>query len=204
LFGKSLREELTELSYALFKSIEWEREAWFSSHITHRFAFSWIGLESMMPEKECKESSLISRYSLLVGAPRGAASQRIRSSETMRQVLEENINSSSKLWVNAIKNMYRCRCFILHEGASDLNAAEADSNQVEWFYGLTRNLHMRVTNIAVEAVVEQVLTLEDFWNDYVPQYLYSDQNPWLKQRNFFLEDLIRYDWEKTRYRDPLL
>jgi hypothetical protein len=73
LIGNALRGSLSGLDGRLFTCMQWEREAEFSPHITHRFAFLWVALESMLPDGECSEAEVVRRFSLVAFSPAGAA-----------------------------------------------------------------------------------------------------------------------------------
>jgi hypothetical protein len=199
----ALRNQLSELGEALYKCIEWERESQFSSHITHRFAFRWVGLEAMMPRGECQEHALVRRYSLIIGAPRGADSKIIMGSQSTKEFFELHQNVHARKWVKAIEEMYRYRCSILHDGSSDLNSNDIDRRKVDWFYHLTRTLSTRVTGLAVNALIEKVEKIDDFWNGYVTEYLYSARNHWAVNGTFLQDRLIDFDWENERYPDVI-
>lgn len=199
----SLRNELSELGEALYKCIEWERESQFSSHITHKFAFNWVGLEAMMPQGECQESALVRRYSLVVGAPRGADSKIIMGDAAKKIFFEKYKNKNSKPWVKAIQEMYRYRCSILHDGSSDLSSDEIEPNKVDWFYHLTKALNFRVAGLAVNALIDKVETIEDFWESYVIDYLYSDKNHWATNGTFHQDHIIEFDWKNGTYPDHI-
>ena len=203
ILAASLRNELPELGQALYKCIEWERESQFSSHITHKFAFNWVGLEAMMPKGECQESALIRRYSLIVGTPRGADSKIIMADDLKKNFFEENINKNSKPWVKSIQEMYRYRCSILHDGSSDLNSDEIDPKKVDWFYHLAKALNFRVTGLAVNALIDKVETIKDFWENYVVDYLYSQKNHWASNGIFHQDRIIEFDWENGTYPDHI-
>lgn len=197
--GASIRNQLPPLGEALYKCIEWERESQFSSHITHRFAFNWIGLESMMPKGEYQEHELIRRYSLIIGAPRGSDSQIIMKNENLKLFFDKFKNKNSKKWVKAIEEMYRYRCTILHNGSSDLNSIEINPMKVDWFCHVAKALSTRITGLAVNALIDHVNTLEEFWDNYVIQYLYSDKNHWSTNGTFLDNYLIEFDWENRTY-----
>jgi hypothetical protein len=197
--SSSLRNQLNELGLALYRCIEWERESQFSSHITHRFAFNWVGLESMMPKGECQEHAIVRRYSLIVGAPRGADSRTIINDPKMNKFFEEYKNEYSKKWAKTIEEMYRYRCTILHTGFSDLNTFEINPKKVDWFYHISKTLSTRIIGLAVNALIDKVETMGDFWNDYIIRFLYSDKNQWAIRGVFFDDHLITFDWENNTY-----
>lgn len=197
--SSSLKDNLCELGTALYKCIEWERESQISSHITHSFAFNWVSLEAMMPKDEYQESYLVRRLSLIIGAPRGADSKKIMSAERTKIFFDSYKNANSKKWVKAIEDMYRYRCAILHNGSSDLSSIDINPNKVDWFIHLTRTLSTRLTEIAVNALIDGVETLDDFWSEYAIDYLYSDKNKWAKNGFHFQDNLINFDWESEKY-----
>ncbi|MDF3918502.1 hypothetical protein P3W43_06495 [Salinicola salarius] len=197
--ASSLRGQLPELGKALYKNMEWERESQNSSHITHRFAFNWVGLESMMPNGECQEAAMVRRYSLVMGAPRGADSKSILANPEQARFFEKYKNSHSKQWVRAIEGMYRYRCAIFHDGSSDLNSEDIDSKKIDWYYHLSKTLSTRVNRLAVNALIDKVDTIDDFWNSYVIDYLYSERNHWATNGTFMQDLLINFDWENEKY-----
>lgn len=199
MLAASLRGKLNELGEALYKCIEWERQSDFSSHITHRFAFIWIGMESMMPVGECQEQALIRRYSLIVGAPRGADSKLIMVQPSLKSFFDQTQSKKANLWISTIKEMYKYRCAILHDGSSDLNSQDINPEKVEWFYHVAKALCSRVQNLAVDALIGKVDTVEKFWQDYVMHYLYSSKNIWVSNGTFPMDELIEFDWQNNRY-----
>lgn len=194
-----MRDQLSELGEALLRAIEWEREAQRSSHITHRFAFNWVGLEAMMPLGEYKQASIIRKYSLIAASPGGADSQIIRKQASTKLVFDSYPNANSSRWRNTIEEMYQYRCSILHQGSSDLSSAEIISEKVDWFYHLSRWLFDRVTGLAIQALIKEVKTVKDFWDLFVIPYLYSRDNQWLKSGVFIDDHIITFDWETARY-----
>ncbi len=203
LLAAYLRGKLPELADRLVKCLEWERESAFTPHITHRFAFLWIGLESMMPISECDQGALVRRYSLVAFAPRGADSRKIRENPAMRALLEQHPNPYGRKWVKAIEEMYRYRCAILHEGSTDLNSIEITPRKLSWFGHLAKHLLTRVEGLAINALVDQETDVGVFWSDYVLRYLYSDRNHWLKNGTLLGSHLIGFDWEKADYPEPV-
>ncbi|MEZ8065155.1 MULTISPECIES: hypothetical protein [Vibrio] len=195
LLGHFLRGTLNDLGKRIYKCLEWEREAQFSSHITHKFAFNWIGLEAMLPDKECTDSAFVRRYCMVIGAPRGADSKAIMDTLVDNEKFKSNINPMGKVWVKEIKEMYQYRCAIFHEGSSELNSEDIDPKRVEWYYHLTNTLTMRVIGYAVQALIDGVETIEDFWANFMVNHLFSDQNHWLKNGTFHLNDILQHDWE---------
>jgi len=204
LLTASLRKELSELGQALYNCIKWEREAQISSHITHKFLFNWVGLEAMMPNgngNKIKENEIRRHYSLIVGAPRGTDSKTIMSDARKKDFFHENENSNS--WDKKICEMYRYRCGILHHGLSDLNSDEIDPKKIDWFYHLTNTLHVRVSELAVQALIDEVNTIEAFWGNYVIDYLYSSRNRWAENGTFHEAPIITFDWRNGVYPDHI-
>jgi hypothetical protein len=197
--GASLRNQLPELGERLFKCLEWERESEFSPHITHRFAFLWIGLEAMLPVGECDEGAVVRRYSLVAFAPRGADTRVIRDDPAMRSFFEQNPNPNAKKWAQVIQEMYRYRCAILHDGSTDLNSVEINPKKIEWFYQVAKHLMTRVEGLAINALIDKEKEIGSFWSSYVLSYLYSSRNHWLSNGTLLRDDLITFDWENTKY-----
>jgi hypothetical protein len=197
--GRYLRDSLPELGVRLLKCLEWERESDFSPHVTHRFAFLWIGLESMLPKGECDQGSLVRRYSLVAFSPRGADSQIIRGDPVMRSFFELHPNPHSREWAQVIQEMYEYRCAILHDGSTDLNSAAINPNKVDWFYHIAKRLVSRVEGLAINALIDNVTDVGLFWSSFVMGYLYSDRNHWLSNGTLLEERLITFDWERSRF-----
>ncbi|WP_245905542.1 HEPN domain-containing protein [Photobacterium lipolyticum] len=193
LLGSFLRGNLTELGNRVYKCLEWEREAQFSSHITHKFAFNWIGLESMLPNGEVSEAYLVQRYSFVVGAPRGADSK-ILIDSALKDLFIEHKNPEGKKWVKEIQNMYRYRCAIFHDGSSDLTSDDIEPKKVDWYYHLSKQLSMRVIGYAIAAICDGVETVDDFWGDYMLKKVFNEENIWLKNGTLHLNDAINFDW----------
>ncbi|MCE7535592.1 hypothetical protein [Aliivibrio fischeri] len=195
LLGDFLRGTLNDLGKRVYKCLEWEREAQFSSHITHKFAFNWIGLESMVPDNECTDSALIRRYCMVVGAPRKADSFAIMNSLGNSEIFKGNINPMGKVWIKEIKQMYKYRCAIFHEGSSELTSEEINPKRVEWYYHISKTLSMRVVGYAIQALVSGVDNIDDFWSKYMVEQLFSENNHWIKNGTFHLNDILNHDWE---------
>jgi len=195
----AIRSQLPELGERLFRSIEWERESFSSRHATHRFAFMWVGLECMLLDGECDQGSLVRRFSLIVAAPRGADSKKIREDSTLQPYAKEISNPDAKKWVRAIEEMYTYRCAILHDGSSDLNSNEINPAKVDWFYHLANFLAHRVQGLAIKALIDGVQNTNTFWSDYVYRYLYSEKNDWPVNGVVIQGNLINFNWENGRY-----
>lgn len=99
--------------------------------------------------------------------------------------------------------MYRYRCAILHDGSSDLNSDEIEPKKVDWFYHLAKALNFRVSGLAVNALIDKVETIEDFWGSYVIDYLYSKKNHWAENGTFHQNHIIEFDWENRAYPDHI-
>ncbi|EGR4144206.1 hypothetical protein O1D18_003332 [Vibrio cholerae] len=194
LLGSFLRGSLTELGSRVYRCLEWEREAQFSSHITHKFAFNWIGLEAMLPDGEVSQAYLVQRYSLVIGAPRGSDSKKLMDSPSKSLFLEHR-NPEGKKWVKEIENMYNYRCAIFHDGSSDLTSEDINPKKVDWYYHLSNHLSMRVIGYAIAAICDGVETVEDFWGDYMLHKVFHEDNTWLKNGTFHLNDAINFDWD---------
>lgn len=195
LLGNFLRDTLNDLGKRVYKCLEWEREAQFSSHITHKFAFNWIGLESMIPDNECTDSALVRRYCMIVGAPRKFDSRAIMNVVQDSDNFKSNVNPLGKAWAKKLKQMYQYRCAIFHEGSSELTSKQIDPQKVEWYYHITKTLNMRVIGYAVQALVDGVDNIDDFWSNYMVNNLFSENNHWLKNGTFHLNDILEHDWE---------
>lgn len=195
LLGHFLRNSLSDLGKRVYKCLEWEREAQFSSHITHKFAFNWIGLESMIPDNECTDSALIRRYCMVVGAPRKADSLAVMKAVENNEIFKSNVNPLGKTWAKELKQMYQYRCAIFHEGSSELTSEQIVPQKVEWYYHITKTLSMRVVGYAVQALIDGVDNIDEFWADYMVNQLFSENNHWLKNGTFHLNGILEHNWE---------
>lgn len=201
LLSSFLRNKLSNLGEALIKCMQWQRDADFSPHITHRFAFMWVGMESMMPEKEVIQGDFIRRYSLLVGAPRGADSKIIFANAAQKLIFDKNPNKNTKKWVKTIEEMYEYRCAILHEGSNDLVSTFINPKKVDWFYHIAKHLCLKVQSLAINGLIENITTVNDLWDNFAINFLYSNKNRSISNGEFFKDDLIEFDWENRYYPD---
>lgn len=199
LLYQTITETLTPLGTALRKCLEWERESQGTANITHRFAFLWIGLESMLPRNEKDGPGCVKRLSILTGSPSGYYSNKLRNDPEKSKIAATYTNPEGKRWRSAIEEMYRYRCEILHEGGTEFSSESMHPLKVDWFGKLAENLCMRITLLAVSAMAEAVTEIEDFWENFVPDYLYSDRNHWHSAGVFFHNHYINYDWEDGPY-----
>jgi len=201
--GNALRGSLSELDGRLFTCMEWQREAEFSPHIIHRFAFLWIALESMLPDGECSEAAVVRRFSLVAFSPAGADSQIIRGNAAYKAFADEHPNPHNREWRKAIAEMYRYRCAILHDGATDLNSLDISSQKIQWFYQLAKQLLVWVQTLAVESLKSNEPDLANFWSDFVFSYLYSERNQNVKKHLARSQKLFAFDWENEIWPEPL-
>lgn len=198
---QTLTNTLSPLGIALRKCMEWEREAQQTANITHRFAFLWIALESMLPREEKDGPGCGKRFSILTGSPSGYYSNILRKDEGKKSFLQDYTNPDGKQWRNALEEMYRYRCEILHEGGTEFSSDTMDPLKVDWYGKLAGALCVRITGLAIGALGSEVKTVEDFWDEFVPGYLYSADNHWFTNGMFFYEHLIRHDWSSGVYSD---
>jgi Apea-like HEPN len=200
--GNAVRSSLSELDGRLFKCLEWEREAEFSPHITHRFAFLWIALESMLPVGECSAAEVVRRLSLVAFSPAGADSQIIRANDAFRTFSELHPNPNNRKWRRAIEEMYRYRCAILHDGSTDLNSLDISPQKIQWFYQLAKQLLGWVQALAVESLKSDQTDLVTFWSNFIMSFLYSEINEHVDEHLAKSEKLFAFDWKNNTWPEP--
>jgi hypothetical protein len=201
--NEALTDRLSELGVALRKCMEWEREAQQTAHVTHRFAFLWIGLEAMLPAAERSGPGAGKRFPILTGSPAAYYSRKLLKDQSERERLAEYINPEANRWRTAIDEMYSCRCEILHEGGTDLTSGTIDPLKVDWYGLLSQTLCTRIIGLAINAFEENVGSVEGFWESYIPEFLYSEKNHWHKSGVFFQNFYLNHDWQSGPYTDPL-
>lgn len=199
---QTLTGTLSPLGTALRKCLEWEREAQQTANITHRFAFLWIALESMLPRAEKDGPGCGKRLSILTGSPSGYYSKILREDQCKSSFISSYTNPHGKSWRNAIDEMYRYRCEILHEGGTEFSSDNMDPLKVDWYAKLAGALCVRLTGLAITALGEQIATVEEFWDKFVPEFLYSSKNHWFDTGVFFQQHIINYEWQSGPYADP--
>lgn len=202
LLHQTLTDTLPPLAEALRRCMEWERESQQTANITHRLAFLWVGLESMLPRTERDGPGCAKRFSILTGSPAGYYSNKIRNNPELSGRQQEFTNPDGRLWRSAIDEMYRYRCEILHAGGTELSSDTLNPLKVDWYGKLAELLCTRLTGLAITALGSGVNQVEDFWESFVPEFLYSDDNHWFKTGVFFHTRYINYDWESGPYPDP--
>lgn len=198
---RTLTDTLSPLGTAFRKCLEWEREAQQTANITHRFAFLWIALESMLPRNEKDGPGCGKRFSILTGSPSGYYSKMLREDGAKKSLLQAYTNPDGKLWRNAIDEMYRYRCEILHEGGTEFSSDTMDPLKVDWYAKLAGALCVRITGLAITAMGDDVTSVDEFWDKFVPGYLYSTGNHWFTSGVFFYSHFIKYDWSSGPYSD---
>jgi ribosomal protein L24E len=153
----------------------------------------------MMPTGECDEGSVIRRYSLVAFAPRGADLQIIRADSKTLSFFEQHPNPNAKKWAQTIREMYRYRCAILHNGSTNINSIEINPKKIDWFCHVAKHLLMRVENLAINALIDKETEVKSFWSGYIIGYLFSSRNHWQANGTLLRNDLITFDWENSNY-----
>lgn len=197
--SKLLAGKLSPLGLALSKCMSWNSEAQRTANIAHRFAFSWIGLESMLPDKEKDQSGSKKRFPILVGTTSKYYSSMLRGNQEISAFLTSHPNQNGRMWRDEIGNMYNYRCEVFHEGVTDLTSSSVEPERADWYAKIADFLCHRVVILAGMAFADDVETLEVFWESFVPRYLLSDQCQWFKAGVLFGEFLIEFDWRSGIY-----
>jgi hypothetical protein len=190
---------LTPLGKALSKCMSWDRESQQTANISHRFAFSWIGLESMLPVGEKDGPGAGKRFSILVGAPGKYYSKKINENESLREYLAATSNPHSKRWRGLIDDMFRYRCEIFHEGGTEFTSDTIEPLKADWYAKVADFLCDRLVTLGGMAFNDNVNSVEEFWETYVLNYLLSSNNNWKKTGVLFGEHLIEFDWSSGLY-----
>ncbi|WP_434627932.1 hypothetical protein [Pseudomonas sp. Z6-14] len=186
--------KLTPLGKALSKCMSWDRESQQTANISHRFAFSWIGLEAMLPPNEKDGTGAGKRFPILIGVPGKYYSKKINENEILRNFLAINSNPDAKNWKDAIGEMYRYRCEIFHEGGTDFTSDTIEPLKADWYAKVADFLCDRLVTLGGMAFNDNVNTVEEFWDSYVLQFLLSPNNHWNASGVFFGGHLIKFDW----------
>ncbi|MBO9745519.1 MULTISPECIES: hypothetical protein [Xanthomonas] len=191
--------KLTPLGKALSKCMSWDRESQQTANISHRFAFSWIGLESMLPPGEKDGPGAGKRFSILVGAPSKYYSRKINENNQLKIFLTANPNPHAKIWKGTIDDMFRYRCEIFHEGGTEFTSDTIEPLKADWYAKVADFLCDRLVTLGGMAFKDNVDTVEEFWDLYVPHFLISSDNHWNKSGVFFGGHLIKFDWSSGLY-----
>lgn len=194
-----LAGKLSPLGVALSKCMGWNSEAQRTANIAHRFAFSWIGLESMLPSKEKDQAGSKKRFPILVGTTSKYYSSVLRADQKISKFLTSNPNPNGKLWRDEIGNMYNYRCEVFHEGVTDLTSSSVEPERADWYAKIADFLCHRVIMLAGMAYAENIETVEDFWESFVPRSLLSEQCQWFRAGVLFGEFIIKFDWRSDIY-----
>jgi len=190
----SLLNKLTPLGNALSKCMSWDRESQRTANIVHRFVFSWVGLESMLPKGEKDGPGVNKRIPLLVGAPSKYYSTIIYKNQALRDFARENANPESKKWKKILEDMYAYRCEIFHEGGTEFTSETVDPLRADWYSQLAGFLCDRLVTLAGMAFSHGIETVEEFWDSYLLHYLMSSDNHWHGNGGFYGEHLVNFDW----------
>lgn len=194
-----LAGKLSPLGLALSKCMTWNGEAQRTANIAHRFAFSWIGLESMLPGQEKDQAGCKKRFPILVGTTSKYYSSVLRDHQEAVAFIASKKNPNGKLWRDEIGNMYNYRCEVFHEGVTDLTSSSVEPERADWYAKIANFLCQRVVILAGSAFSDNVETLEDFWDSYAPGYLLSEQCHWFKSGVLFGDFIIKFDWRAGIY-----
>ncbi|MBM0285020.1 hypothetical protein [Pseudomonas chlororaphis] len=195
----SLKNNLTPLGKALSKCMSWDRESQRTANIVHRFAFSWVGLESMLPKGEKDGPGANKRIPLLIGAPSKYYSTIIYKNQALQGFSSANPNPESKKWKKTIEEMYVYRCEIFHEGGTEFTSETVDPLKGDWYAKLADFLCDRLVTLAGMACAAGVESVDEFWDSYLLKYLMSADNHWRQTKVFFGEHQINFDWASGIY-----
>ncbi|MNM21169.1 hypothetical protein D3C81_315270 [compost metagenome] len=190
----NLLGKLSPLGKALNNCMSWDREAQQTANVSHRLAFSWIGLESMLPSGEKDGPGAGKRLPILVGAPSSYYSKKIRESESLRDFLAANNNPQSRKWRTTIEAMYKYRCEVFHEGGTDFTSETTDALKADWYAKVADFLCDRLVTLGGMAFNENIESIEEFWDSFVLDYLLSTRNHWSRSGVFSGDRIIDYDW----------
>lgn len=191
--------QLTPLGAALGKCMSWDRESQRTANINHRFAFSWVGLESMLPSNEKDGPGAGKRFPLLVGALSKYYSKIVHQNDALKEFHAVNQNPYGKKWKEVIDDMYRHRCEIFHAGGTEFLSESIDPHKADWHSKLADFLCDRLVSLAGAAFEQGVESVEDFWELFLPGFLLSDSNGWIKTGVFFGEHIINFEWKDGVY-----
>lgn len=202
--SKILQEKISnDIEKALLANLEWEREAKQSAHVTHRFAFEWVALESGMIRGECAVGNFVRRLGLLAAAPSRADSKIIQNTPPIKAIFDKYRNPHKKIWVKSIEEMYRYRCNILHDGVTEVTSINIDPLKVDWFYHLAKHLNVRLQRLLQSAIDNNLSTLDDMWNKHAINFIYSaTDDSWVNPKPLTV-NLITFDCSKGRYSEFL-
>ncbi len=186
--------KLTPLGKALSKCMSWDRESQQTANISHRFAFSWIGLEAMLPSGEKDGTGASKRFPILVGAPSKYYSKIIYEDEALRSFRDTVSSPSAKQWKTAIAEMFIYRCEIFHEGGTEFTSENIDPLKADWYAKLAEFLCDRLVTLGGMAFSNNIETVEEFWDSYILRFLFSADNHWIRSGVFFGDHLINFEW----------
>ncbi|MFL4596786.1 HEPN domain-containing protein [Stenotrophomonas maltophilia] len=189
-----LRGELSPLGTALQKCMSWNSESQRTANVAHRFAFSWIGLESMLPDKEKDQAGSKKRLPLLVATASKYYSRALRGDEQLHSFLSNHPNPNGKLWRDEIERMYAYRCEVFHEGVTDFTSQRVEPEQADWYSKIADFLCDRVVMLAGVAFADDIRTLEEFWDLFLPRFLLTEECQWFKSGVLFGNHVIEHDW----------
>lgn len=190
----NLLGNLTPLGKALSKCMSWDRESQQTGNISHRFAFSWIGLESMLPQGEKDGTGAGKRFPLLMGVPSKYYSKMINEDQNLKNYLISTPNPDGKRWKNVIADMYTYRCEIFHEGGTEFTSDNIEPLKADWYAKVADFICDRLVTLGGMAFNENVETIEEFWDSYVLHFLLSGNNHWHRSGVFFGSHIINFDW----------
>jgi hypothetical protein len=157
----------------------------------------------MLPNGECSEAEVVRRFSLVAFSSAGADSQVIRNNPAYKAFSDEHPNPHNREWRKAIGEMYRFRCAILHDGATDLNSLDISPQKIQWFYQLAKLLLAWVQALAIESLKSNGMELGTFWSSFVLDYLYSERNQTVNGDLARSDKLFTFDWENNVWPEPL-
>lgn len=191
--------QLTPLGTALSKCMSWNRESQQTANISHRFAFSWIGLESMLPLGEKDGDGAKKRFPILIGIVSKYYSKLANDNKSLREFLAANSNPNTKKWKNILDDMFRYRCEIFHEGGTEFTSDTIDPLKADWYAKVADFLCDRLVTLGGMAFNDNIHSVEEFWDGYVLNFLLSENNHWNKSGVFFGDHLINFDWPSGIY-----
>jgi len=194
--NKALTQTLSPLGNALHKCMEWHKESGRTANVTHQFAFSWIGMESMLPATEKSQAGAGKRFPILIGVPSKYYGSKFRKENNLKlqDFLTGFGNPYAGEWKDAIANMYNFRCEVLHEGGTDFTS-DIDASKIDWYAKLAEFLCDRLISLGGLALSSGVDNVDDFWETFIPNYLLSVHNHWLTSGVFFGDHLINFQWK---------
>jgi hypothetical protein len=99
--------------------------------------------------------------------------------------------------------MYRFRCAILHDGATDLNSLDISPQKIQCIYQLAKLLLAWVQALAIESLKSNGMELGTFWSSFVLDYLYTERNQTVNADLARSDKLFTFDWETNVWPETL-